>query len=732
MPDIRAYDPGPSQPDGPVDPFLVYGRPHPQPDVPGRYDTHLDIALDDEVPVPREPVFVDVVAKDDDRRPIIPAGLRGWENLTATLRYQASRAGHITGYHAVRAPFVYLPKALFWAVVGLFRLAGRCLRWWWDPEMSTMLQTAASEGDTQRGPSIAAQLAQRRRARAMALLAGLVVLLAGGLTLWLAAPRWATVLVVVLAVPGLAHVGRPKTMPILRPAVVSHRFRRLNPDIVLRAYYAAGLGHPDKSDRRIEFGSTMQRDQRETGSQVLIDVPFGVTFSDVLKAKEKIASGLDVTEQQVFLSKDKTSNRRHQLFVADRDPLAIPVGRTDMLDGKPRNIWRPIRIGKDERDRLVTLSLVFMSILVGAQPRKGKTFFVRLVLLWAALDPYVRLLIADGKKSPDYDKFRLVAHRMVIGDAPNPRDNDPITHLIEMLDEVLAHIARVNDILSELPVELCPEGKLTEELARDPRFPDLRVWVLAMEEFQVYFETEDQDVNKEIARRLQRIMAQGPSAGVILLSSSQKPSGVGAGQEMARLFNRFRDNHLLRFALKCGNRDVSIAVLGADSYQEGYDASALPVGDGTNGTYDYRGVGILYGASDQVPTTRTFLADHQDAEKILLAARAHRERLGLLSGLAAGEEVTREYRDVMADARSVFFAGEARISWPELAERMAQTMPEHYADVTAKAISAQLRALGVETKSVRDPKHFEKGVGDGFHLVSLDEAIARRMLSSGS
>jgi DNA segregation ATPase FtsK/SpoIIIE, S-DNA-T family len=218
---------------------------------------------------------------------------------------------------------------------------------------------------------------------------------------------------------------------------------------------------------------------------------------------------------------------------------------------------------------------------------------------------------------------------------------------------------------------------------------------------------------------------------VILLDSTQKPSGVGAGQEMARLFNRFRDNHTLRFALKCGNRDVSIATLGADSYQEGYDASALPIGDGTNGTYDYRGVGILYGAADTAPTVRTFLADHADAEKILIAARQQRERLGLLSGLAVGEEVVREYRDVMADARSVFYAGEARISWPELAARMAQRMPEHYADLTSDAISAQLRNFGVKPTSVRDAKHFDSGVGSGFHLESLDAAIAQRALTGG-
>lgn len=691
-----------------------------------RRDTHLDIALDDE-PVSRDPVFVDVVSKDAEVKPIIAASFRSWANAKAWARYHTDLNARRVGYHAARTVQIYLPLMLFWSVIGAFRLAGRQLRWWWHPELTSMMQTAADQGDTATGPRIAAQVAQARKARFWVLLGELIGLAVVVTLLWFLTPRWVLVVVVLTALPWLAHIGRPQTAPIVRPAVVTHRFRRINSDIVLRAYYAAGLGHPDKKDQQILFGGSMARDQRETGSMVLIDMPHGRTFKEALDAKSKIASGLDVSSNQVFLTKDPSSERRHLLFVADQDPLAIPVGRTDMLDCKPRNIWRAARLGKDERDRLVTLSLLWNSVLIGAMPRRGKTFFVRLLLLYAALDPWVKILFADGKKSSDYDKFRLVAHRMVIGDAPNPRDNDPLEHLEEMLDEVLAHIAEVNDVLSTLPVEMCPEGKLTEELARDPRFPALRVWVLAGEEFQVYFETEDQDYNKRIANKWGRIMAQGPSAGVILLDSSQKPSGVGAG-DVGRLFNRFRDNHQVRFALRCGNRIVSEAVLGGDAYSEGYDASALPIGDGTNGTKDYRGVGILYGASDITPTVRTFLADHTDAERILLAARAHRERLGLLSGLAAGEEMAREYRDVMADARSVFVPSEVRMSWPELAERLKRQLPEHYADITADGISAQLRALGVTSKMVHDLKHFEKGKGRGFDLEALDAAIARRQI----
>jgi hypothetical protein len=52
-----------------------------------------------------------------------------------------------------------------------------------------------------------------------------------------------------------------------------------------------------------------------------------------------------------------------------------------------RSIWRPEKSGKDERDAPVSLALMWVSLLVGAQPRKGKTFAAWLVALHAALDP---------------------------------------------------------------------------------------------------------------------------------------------------------------------------------------------------------------------------------------------------------------------------------------------------------------------------------------------------------
>lgn len=687
-----------------------------------RADTAYEIELDEPRPA-NPPMPVDttpavlVPAVNGTRRPIIPAHLRP-ANLKATVRREGGRAAHVAGFHTVRTPW-YVVKLAYYAVRGLLRTVGKQVRWWWVPGAYSMEQHAANTNQLVEWERVHRQVKATRQWRGIVLFAEALALSIGvPLVLALVPTGW-LLLAGTGAVAVLAHYGRPAGRTLIGTAVVAPRFRRLNSDIVLRAYYAAGLGNPSKPGQEVQFGSPMARDARNTGSQVVIDLPYGKGWSDVMNVREKIASGLDVHVNQVFLSPDKTSSRRHLLFVADRDPLAVPVGKTDMLDCKPRSIWRPVRFGKDERGNLVELALMWVSILVGAQPRKGKTFAARLIALHAALDPYVKLIVVDGKNSPDWMKFRLVAHRIIFGTHANPNDDDPIGNLVAVLDEILAHIDRVNQVLASLPVNVCPEGKLTEELARDPRYPNLRVMVLVMEEFQVYFETEDQAVNKDIAAKLARIQAVGPSAGVVILSSSQKPSGVGAG-DVGRLFNRYRDNHAVRFALKCGNRLVSEAVLGGDAYAEGFDASTLPVGE------EYLGIGLLYGQTDHTPTTHTFLADHTDAEKILIAARAHRERVGTLTGQAVGEEIARQVRDVLADALAVF-SGSRTLPWQILAGRLVEHAPEHYGDITADAISAQLRALGVPSVNVK----WDGAVLKGAKADDIHTAMTRRNTNGG-
>ncbi|WP_433328215.1 hypothetical protein [Spirillospora sp. CA-294931] len=658
-------------------------------------DTSFEVQLDPDPGTDPEPVDDGLgyllPDPDGDAYPVIPENLRSVGGVGEAIGRHFRRLAHRAAFHGVRAPR-YLLLSVLWGVVGLWRLIDRQLSWWWVSEQDYLRSLAVAQGDSREWYKLHREVKETRRVRGWILAGQLFGVLAGVLLLVKAAPWWGWAAAAAVVVPWLAHLGRPADHPIIVPAMTVPRFRVLNHDVVLRAYYAAGLGHPDKPGQQVTFETTMSRTKEGEGSQVKVVLPHGTGFDAVVKAKDDLASGLDVAPSQVYLSHDQTSHRRHTLTVTDRDPLAVPAGKTPLLDCKPRNIWQPAPFGLDEHGRKVTLLLLWTSILVGAQPRKGKTFAARLLALFAALDPSVRISVVDGKKSSDWLKFRLIAHHFIWGDVPDPREGDPIPQLIAALAEIRKHINDVNTFLGTLSTDECPEGKLTEELCR--KYPKkLFVWLLVMEEFQRYFELPDQDTNKEIAALLSDIKAAGPSSGVIVLSSSQKPSGVGAG-DVGRLFNRYRDNHDVRFALKCGNRNVSDAVLGGDAYSEGFDASALPVGK------PYLGVGYLYGAADYTPTVRTHLADHGDAEKILTAARNLRTRAGTLTGQAAGKDTGIPEQDVLADVLTVFGA-DPGLHWTDLADRLADQFPDRWADTTADAVSAQCRALGVPSVDVK-------------------------------
>jgi hypothetical protein len=687
-------------------------------------DSHFDIALDDGSPQVG-PILVDQPTPTV-KRPIIPVRLRTVAGVKAATKENAGVAGYRVFFHVVRLP-MYVPLGLFWALVGVFRLAGRLLKWWWHPELSRMLQHAADHNDLKEGQRLHGSLSDARKARGVVLLCVLAGVVAGAITVYVAAPRWVLWLVVGVLVPLLAHYGRPADKPIVSAAVVTPRHRRLNPDIVLRAYYAAGLGHPDKPGQQIEFGGTMARDPQETGSMVLINLPYGTTFSDAMKAREKIASGLDVAVSQVYLSLDKSSNRSHVLFVADRDPLSIPAGHTPLLDCKPRDIWRPAPLGLDERGRKVLLPLMWTSILIGSQPRKGKTFTARSLGLFAALDPYTRLSVFDGKGSPDWRKFALVAHTYGFGLLPDRVQGDPIANLLTTLRAAKKEVQTRNIRLSELPTNICPEGKLTRDIARDRRY-NMPVWVIILDEFQDHLNTGDEEIDREIAELLVFLVKQGPSTGILFIDATQRPSGIGSTGKVAKLFTDFRDNHQTRIALKTGSWQVSELVLGAGAYSEGYDSSSLPVGDGTNGEPDFRGIGILYDSPVGSATVRKYLADGEDAEKILHAARRLRERLGTLDGMAAGEQVVQQARDPLADALDTFHADETFLSWETLADRLADQLPERYAQATGEALSKTLRGLGlgIESKAGAEKGRPSGERPRGVYLAGLRRALETR------
>jgi S-DNA-T family DNA segregation ATPase FtsK/SpoIIIE len=648
-------------------------------------DTSFEIALDDEpdgIPAPvHEGDGLPMPAQEPALLPVLPMPLRSVAVARSELAMRAGIAQHHVAYHGVRTPF-YVLTSLVYAVFGAGRLGWKMLQWWWVAEAGGHRKGS----DTDQWLKVHSHVREVRKTRGMVLLGGAGGLAAACALLATAVPWWGQALACAAALPALAWAGKPKGKPIVTPAVTKPRFRLLSADVVLRAYYAAKLGDPDKKDQQVTFAPPgMARDG--DGSRVLVDLPYGKGLDDAVKAKGAIASGLDVTVSQVFLHRDPSSHRRHVLWVADRDPLAVPVGRTPLLACRQTDIWKPAPMGLDERGQLVELLLMWISVLVSALPRQGKTFAARLLALYAALDPYVKLDVFDFKGSPDWRKFALVANSYGFGLAPT-REGLPLDTFLSTLVDLKRDVQERYAKLSELPPSICPEGKLTREIARDPQY-GMPVRMLVLDEFQEVYDLGDD--SKEIASLLTFLVKVAPAAGVILLDSTQRPSGVGSGQ-VAQQFTSFRDNHAVRFGLRTSSWQVSELCLGAGAYSEGLDTSTLLA--------QYKGVGILRGASDASPTVRTFLADGGDAEKILTAARRIREQAGTLSGMAAGEDVGAPARDVLADVLQVF-GSDPGLQWQILAARLDAQIPDRWADTSPDAVSAEVRGLGVPSVDVK-------------------------------
>jgi hypothetical protein len=154
-------------------------------------------------------------------------------------------------------------------------------------------------------------------------------------------------------------------------------------------------------------------------------------------------------------------------------------------------------------------------------------------------------------------------------------------------------------------------------------------------------------------------------------------------------------------------------ILGTGAYKSGYNCVLFrPKTDA--------GLGWL--KADGVPQiVRTYKLDLDPAARIAARGRALRERAGVLSGYALGEDVTEAGmpRDVLADVLAVF-GDRAGLQWGELADRLAERFPDRWADATAESVSAQCRSLDVASVDVRA----DGSVLKGCRRVGVERAAA--------
>jgi S-DNA-T family DNA segregation ATPase FtsK/SpoIIIE len=640
-------------------------------------DAQTEVALDEGRPAGA--VYVDLTAGEAQRRPIIPPHWRTWRAARTHIRLALARHGHRAAYHGVRSP-AYFTRSLGFAVWGVVVTIKHLIAWWHIPGTTRLEWQAAADGLLSDHLRLHRQGRETRRARGTILAVCLVVLAAALVAMARFAPPWVWPVLGLVLFVAFALAGRPQGTTITSRAELPAQVQPPTGDVIVRALGSLGIAEINRAIKDMTF-PPLPAPVREDGPgwKAEIDLPYGVTAGMVIDRREQFASGLRRPLGAVW---PEPASHEH----AGR--LELWVGRADISKAKPppwpllrsgqADVFEPQPFGVDVRGRAVKAPMAYLNWLIGAIPRQGKTAAARVLTCTAALDPLAELWIAELKGSGDLDPLEQCSHRFVSG-----IDDPSIAYAAESLKLLKAEIARRTERLKALPREVCPDKRVTREIAKRR---SLKLWpiVCVVDEAQNLFGHEK--YGKQAGEDATFIIKIGPAFGIILILATQRPDSKSLPTGVS-------SNVALRFCLKVMDQIANDMILGTSAYKQGIRATTFrPDVDA--------GLGYLVGASSHAQVVRAYYLNLPDTEKVAKRARQLRESAGTLSGVALGEDDSTPQRDVLADVLDVF-AGDSGLHWAELAARLEQRFPDRWQGTGADAVSAELRARGVPSVVVK-------------------------------
>lgn len=659
-----------------------------------------------------------------ERRPIVPAWAKSKAEFLAACRWVVGYYAHVGGYHGIRAP-KYGLKLLGRSPRGLGRAVRGMGRWASDAEGIPVRLAAVRREDAELYLKLSRQRDVRVRARTIILAGALLVGIAAAIVLWVASPGVLRVAAVSLGLLLLGIAGAPADRPLLDTVTSMRHAPKLTSAMVTEALSVLGLAGITqalaKNPKAIGFPAPITR-EAGAGWRADVDLPRGVTATEIAEKREKLAAALGRPLGCVWPEgRPDVHPGRLVLFVADEDMSRSKQRPWPYLARGVVDMFAPVAFGTDPRGRLVDVTLMFAAGVIGAIPRMGKTFSLRLLILAAALDPRAELHLYDLKGTGDVSALEPVAHRYRAGD-----DDEDIAYALADVRALQKEMRRRTKVIRDLPRDVCPENKVTPELA-SKRSLGLHPILLAVDECQRWFEHPDH--GKEFEAICEDLVRRGPAVGMVTLFATQRPDAKSLPSGISA-------NASLRFCLRVMGQVENDMVLGTSAYRNGIRATMFSRRD--------KGIGYLAGEGDDPQITRTFYVDGPAAERIVARARAMREEAGTLTGHAIGaaeEPAAVARHDLLADVLAVVPASEPKV-WGEIvAGRLAELRPDAYgswADLAASdraaALSAALKPLGVPVgRQVwgTDPDTGKGANRKGIHRDDITAAIAERDSKKG-
>ncbi|GAA4422013.1 cell division protein FtsK [Actinokineospora soli] len=624
-----------------------------------------------------------------ERAPIIPEYLRTLAAAKATAKWTATHYAHKAGYHAARTP-LYASKLIVRSPAGLLLLAAAVGRWVSDAEGRAVRRAAARSEDAHQYMALAAHRDSRVRFRTLLLLVGMSLGVLLVMLLPTVAPWWVTWVCGAVALGILGKLGTPADKPVAGRAVTEARVQKLTSDVVERALSVLGIAGINqamsKNNRAIGFTAPITRDG--PGWRADVELPAGVTAAEVVERREKLASGLGRPLGCVWPEGNAAVHPgRLVLWVGDQDMSKAKQPAWPLRRGEVIDLFKPQPFGTDQRGKWVEITLMYIAGIIGAVPRMGKTFTLRELLLIAGLDPRTELHAYDLKGTGDLSPLAPVCHRYRAGD-----DDEDIAYALADLRELREEMRRRTKVIRELPKDLCPESKVTSELASKKSLR-LHPIVLGVDECQVWF--EHPKYGEEIEEITTDLVKRGPATGIVVLLATQRPDSKSIPTQIS-------DNAILRFCLKVAGQVPNDMVLGTSSYKNGVRATTFSFSD--------KGIGILKGDGDEPRIVRGVYIDAPGAEKIVANARAARTAAGRLTGYAAGLDADVDQHDSSTILHDILAAiGDTDKAWSEsIVDRLAELRPAAYGawaelptgSAKATQLAAALKPYGIATAQV--------------------------------
>lgn len=643
-----------------------------------------------------------VQRRDEPLAPIVPAVWRNPDQRRVVARWIAWYGWYLARFHAVRTP-KYAGKTAVYAPRGAARIIGRHLRWAAHPELSQLLQAAASAKDVERGPRIQKQLGNVRSWRAGVLAAELAAAAGGGITVWELAPWWVLAAAATGGAAALARAGRPAGKPITDRVSTSPRFTRLTGVMVRQAIVALRIqGVKELGD--IDFPPPgVHRDG--PGWLARFNLPHGVEAVEVLEKRGKLSSALRLPVDQVWPAAGPEHAGQVDLWVGylpsskmgqPKWSLASPTART--------SVFEPAEFGTDQRQRRVKTRLFELNFLIGGRPGSGKSFAARTIATIGALDPTCELKIVEYKGTGDFLDFAPLCSTYACG-----LGDEELRTGLEVLTWGLAEAERRGErIRRAYERGEAPERKVTPQLASRPG-SGLHPVLIVIDEAHELF--GDPVVGKDAGAAAVRLAKRGRALGITLAIITQIPDKDSLPTGLTRVM-------ALRWCLAVADWWANDAILGTGAYKRGITATSYRPGPPPEGD---AGWGMFMGLAEPM-SVRAQFPDEATTKAILARAAALR---GGVVGTGLDLVPT---RDVLDDVLRVFATiGRPGLHWQQLGELLAEQVPEAYADHNPESLSALVRACGVPSEDIK----VEGAVRKGCKRAAIEAAMARREVTDG-